>query len=114
VVLGYDQNVPKDSIFLQLQHELLYKCQQFYCPISAEYLELNCKTEYTYAMEGIMPEFHHISVEYTENDLDYTFHDPVHSFPALYLSWTPPTEIPRLKEYLNVKTMLSIFLSDAS
>jgi hypothetical protein len=65
-------------------------------------------------MEGIMPEFHHISVEYTENDLDYTFHDPVHSFPALYFSGTPPTQIPRLKEYLNVKTMLSIFLRDAS
>jgi len=93
MVLGYDQNVPKDSIFLKLQHELLYNCQLFHCPISVEYLELDCKVEYTDANDGIMSEFHNIWVQYKESDLDYTFQGPVHAFRMLYFTWTPPTQI---------------------
>jgi hypothetical protein len=55
LVLGYNQNVPLDSIFIKLQNGLSYYRQPFHYPISVERLELNCQAEYTDANEGIMP-----------------------------------------------------------
>jgi len=42
LVLGYDQNVLLDSIFIKLQNGLLYYRQPFHCPISVEHLGLDC------------------------------------------------------------------------
>ena len=56
LVLGYDQNVHIDSIFIKLQNGLLYYYQSFHCPTSVECLGVDCKVEYTYANQGIMPE----------------------------------------------------------
>jgi len=38
LMLGYDQNVLLDSIFIILQNEVLYYCQLFDCPTSIERL----------------------------------------------------------------------------
>ena len=76
LMLGYDQNVLLDSIFIKLQNGLLYYRQPFHCPTSVECLVLDCKIEYTKANQGIMPEAHNIWVQYTqieENDLNNTF-----------------------------------------
>jgi len=75
-VLGYDQNVPIDTIFIQLHNGLLYYCQPFQNPTSVERLGLDCKVEYTNANQGVMPEAHNNWVQYTQsdvNDLDNTF-----------------------------------------
>jgi len=45
LVLGYDQNVLIDSIFIKLQNGLLYYCQPFHCPTSVERLGLDCKVK---------------------------------------------------------------------
>jgi len=103
LVLGYDQNVLIDSIFIKLQNGLLYYCQPFHNPTSVERLGLNCKVEYTNANQGIMPEAHNIWVQYTqseENDLDNTFQGRIPSFPVLYFSWTPPNQILQFQERL--------------
>jgi len=55
LVLGYDQNVVIDSIFIKLHNGLLYYYQPFHCPTSVEHLGLDCKVEYTDANQGIMP-----------------------------------------------------------
>jgi len=47
LVLGYDQNVLIDSVFIKLQNGLLYYRQPFHCPTSVERLGLDCKVEYT-------------------------------------------------------------------
>jgi len=76
LVLGYDQNVLLDSVFIKLQHGLLYYCQPFHWPTSVEHLGLDCKVEYTDTNQGIMPEAHNIWVQYTqseENHLDNIF-----------------------------------------
>jgi len=93
LVLGYDQNVLLDSIFIKPQNGLSYCCQPFHCPTSVERLGLDCKVEYTDANQGIIPESHNIWVQYTESDLDNTFQGRVPSFPVLYFSWTPPNQI---------------------
>jgi len=96
LVLGYDQNVLLDSIFIKLQNGLLYYRQPFHCPTSVERLGLDCKVEYTNANQGIMPEAHNIWVQYTQsegNDFDNTFEGQIPSFPVLYFSWTPPNQI---------------------
>ena len=85
LVLGYDQNVLLDSIFIQLQDGLLYYRQPFHCPTSVERPGLDCKVEYTNAKQGIKYEAHNIWVQYTqieENDLDNTFHGRIPSFPV--------------------------------
>jgi hypothetical protein len=56
LMLGYDQNVLIDSIFIKLQNGLLYYRQPFHTPTSVERLRLDCKVEYTNANQGIMPE----------------------------------------------------------
>jgi hypothetical protein len=76
LMLGYDQNVLIDSIFIKLQNGLLYYRQPFHNPTSVEHLGLDCKVEYTNANQGIMPEAHNIRVQYMrseENDLENTF-----------------------------------------
>jgi len=86
LVLGYDQNVLIDSIFIKLQNGLFYYHQPFYNPTSVERLGLDCKVEYTNANQGIMPEAHNIWVQYTqseENDLDNTFQGRILSSPVL-------------------------------
>jgi len=75
-VLGYDQNVLIDSIFIQLQNGLLHYRQPFHNPTSVEDLGLHCKVEYTNANEGIMPEAYNMSVQYMqskESDLNNIF-----------------------------------------
>ena len=75
-MLGYDQNILTDSLFIQLQNGLLYYCQPFHNLTSVECLELDFKGECTNANQGIMPEAHNILVQYTqseENDLDNNF-----------------------------------------
>jgi len=42
LVLGYDQNVLLDSIFIKLQNGLLYYRQPFHNPTSVEHLGLDC------------------------------------------------------------------------
>jgi len=100
LVLGSDQNVLIDTIFIKLHNGLLYYRQPFHCPTSVEHLGLDCKVEYTNANEGIMPESHNIWVQYTESDLDNTFQGRVPSFPVLYFSWTPPNQILQFQECL--------------
>jgi len=82
LVLGYDQYVLIDSVFINLQNGLLYYHQQFHCPTSVERLGLDCKVEYMDANKGIMPESHNIWVQYTDSDLECTFHGRVPSFPV--------------------------------
>jgi hypothetical protein len=93
LVLGYDQNVLTDSIFIKLHNGLLYYRQPFHCPTSVECLGLDCKIEYTDASQGIMPESHNIGVQYMDSDLDNTCHGSVPSFPVLFISCTPPNRI---------------------
>ena len=65
-MLGYDQNVLIDSIFITLQNGLLYYRQPFHNPTSVEHLGLDCKVEYTNANQRVMPEAHNIWVQYTQ------------------------------------------------
>jgi len=112
LMLGYDQNVRIDSIFIKLQNGLLYYRQPFYNPTSVECLGLDCKVEYTNANQGIMPEAHNSWVQYTqseENDLDNTFQGPIPSFPVLYFSWTPPNHILQFQVCLPAGKAISTF-----
>jgi hypothetical protein len=112
LVLGYDQNVLLDSIFIILQNGLLYYCQPFHNPTSVEALGLDCKVENTNANQGIMPESHNIWVYNThseENDLDNTFQGQVRSFPVLYFSWIPLNSILQWQERLPARTALLTF-----
>jgi len=112
LVLGYNQNVLLDSIFIKLQNGLLYYRQPFHNPTSVEHLGLDCKVEYTNANQGIMPEAQNIWVQYTqseENDLDNTFQGRVPSFPVLYFSWTPLNQILQFQERLPAGKALSTF-----
>jgi len=112
LVLGYDQNVLIDSIFIKLQNGLLYYHQPFDNPTSVERLGFDCKVEYTNANQGIMPGAHNIWVQCTqseENDLNTTFQGGIPSFPTLYFSWTPPNQILRVQEPLLAgKAILTI------
>jgi len=47
LMLGYDQNVFFDRIFIKLQNGLLYYRQPFHNPTSVERLRLDCKVKYT-------------------------------------------------------------------
>jgi len=68
LVLGYDQTVLIDSIFIILQNGLLYYHRPFHNPTSVEHLGLDCKVEYTNVNQGIMPEAHNIWVQYTQRE----------------------------------------------
>jgi len=109
LVLGYDQNVLLDSIFIKLQNGLSYYRQPFHCPTSVERLGLDCKVEYTDANQGVMPESHIIWVQYMDSDLDNTFQGRVPSFPVLYFSWTPPNQILQFQERLPAWKTISTF-----
>ena len=109
LVLGYDQNALKDSIFIKLQNGLLYYRQPFPCPTSVEHLGLDCKVEYTNANQRIRLESHNIWVQYTDSDLGNTFQCHVPSCPVLYFSWTPPKHILQYQERLQVGNMISTF-----
>jgi hypothetical protein len=63
LVLGYDQNVLVDSVFIKLQNGMLYYRQPFHNPTSVERLELDCQVVYTDANQGIMPEAQYIWVQ---------------------------------------------------
>jgi len=90
LVLGYDQIVLIDSIFIKLQNGLSYYHQPFHCPTSVERLGLDCKVEYTDANYRIMRDSHNIWVQSIDIDLDITFQGRIPSLPVLYLSWTLP------------------------
>jgi len=109
LVVGYDQNVLLDSIFIQLQNGLSYYCQPFHCPTSVERLGLDCKVEYTDANQGVMPESHNIWVQYTDSDLDITIQGRDASFPVLYFSWTPPNQILQFQKRLPPGKTISTF-----
>jgi hypothetical protein len=112
LVLGYDQNVLLDSIFLKLQNELLYYRQLCHNRTSVEYLGLDCKVEYTNGNQGIMPEAHNIRVQYTqseENDLDNTFQGRILSSQVLYSGWTAPNQILQFQERLPAVKARSTF-----
>jgi hypothetical protein len=102
MVVGYDQNILIDSVFIKPQNGLLYYRQPCYCPTSVQRLGLDCKVEYTDANQGIMPESHIIWVQYTDSDLNNTFQGRVPSFPVLYFSWTPPNQILQFQGRLPV------------
>jgi len=112
LVLGYDQNVLIDSIFIKPQNGLLYYGQPFHNQTSVEHLVLDCKVEYINANQGIMPKAHNIWVQYTqseENDLDNTFQGQIPSFPVLYFSWTPPNQIQQFQACLSAGKAISTF-----
>ena len=109
LVLGYDQNVLIDSVFIKLQNGLLYYCEPFHCPISVERLGLDCKVEYTDANKGILPESHNIWVQDTGSDLDNTFEDRVPSVRVLYISWAPPNQILQFQDRLPTGKLICTF-----
>jgi hypothetical protein len=109
LMLGYDQNVLLDSIFIKLQNGLLYYHPPFHCPTSVERLGHDCKVEYTDANQGIMTESPNILVPYTDSDLDTTFQGRVPSSPVLYFSWTPPNQILQFQEHLHAGKAISTF-----
>ena len=108
-VLGYDQNVLIDSLFIELQNGLLYYRQPFHCPTSVERLGLDWKVAYTDANQGIMPGSHNIWAQYTDSDLNNTFQGRVPSFPVLYFSWTPQKQILQFQERLPTGRSISTF-----
>jgi len=112
LMLGYDQNVLLDSIFIKLQNGLLYYRQPFHYPTCIKRLGLDCWVEYTNANQGIMPEAHNIWVQYTqseENDLNNTFQGQIPSFPVLYISWTPLNQIVQFQKGLPYRKAISTF-----
>jgi len=112
LVLGHDQNVLIDCIFIKLQNGLLYYHQPFHNPTSVEHLAPDWKVEYTNANQGFMPEAHNIWVKYTqseENDLDNTFQGWIPSFPVFYFSWTPPNQILQYQERLPAGKAIWMF-----
>jgi hypothetical protein len=80
LVLGYDQDALRDSIFIELPNVLLYYHQPLHCPTSVEGLGLDCMVEYTNANQGILPESVNNWVQYKDSDLDNTFKGCVPSF----------------------------------
>jgi hypothetical protein len=109
LVLGYDQNVVKDCIFIKLQNGLSYYRQPFHCPTSVGHLGLDCKVEYSDANQEITRESHNIWVQYTNSDCDNTFQGRVLPFPVLYFSWTPPNQIFPFKECQPARQSISTF-----
>jgi len=116
LMLGYDQNVLIDTIFIKLQNGLLYYRQPFHNPTSVERLGLDCKVEYTNANKGIMPEAYNIWVQYTqseENDHDNTFQGRIPCFAVLYFSSTPPNHILEFQKCFQPGKQYWPFLSGA-
>jgi hypothetical protein len=109
LVLGYDQNVLIDSVFIKLHNGLLYYSQPFHRPTSVKCLSLDCKAEYMDANQGIMPDSHNIWVQYMDSDLDNTFQGGVPSVPLLFFSWTPQNQILQFQECLPTGIWISTF-----
>jgi len=109
LVVGYEQYILIDSVFIKLQNGLLYYRQPFHCPTSVEHLRLDCKVEYMDAKQGLMPESDNIWVQYTDSDLDNTFQCQVPSFPVVYFSWTAPNQILQIQERLPAGHSISTF-----
>jgi len=109
LVLGYDQNVLLDTIFIKLQNGLLFSWQPFHCPTSVDHLGLDCKVKYTNANQGIMPASHNIWVQYIESHLDNTGHSRVLSVPVWCISWTPPNQILRSEEHSSTGKTIFTF-----
>jgi hypothetical protein len=93
LVLAYNQNALKDSLFNKLSPGLLYNHQPLYCPSSVQRLGLDCMVEHTDTNQGIIPISHNICVESMESDLDDTFPGCFSWFAVLYFSWTVPNQI---------------------
>jgi hypothetical protein len=108
-VLGYDQNILLDCVFIKRQNGLFYYCQPFHCPISVGCLWLDCKVEYLDTNQWIMPEFHNIWVQYMDSYRDNTFQGRVPSFPVLSFIWTPPNQIIQFLVHLPVGWSISTF-----
>jgi len=109
LVLGYDQNVLIDSIFIKLRYGLLYYRQPFHCPTPVESLGLDFKVEYTNTTQGIMPESDNIWVQYMDSDLDNTFHGRLPCFLVLYFSWTALNHILEFQECLPTGNTILTF-----
>ena len=110
LVLGYDQNVLIDSMYIKLQNRLLNYHQPFHCSTSVEHLGLDCKVRYTNANQGIMPESHDLWVEKKEseeNHLDKTFQGLVSFYPEVYDIWTPLNQIFWFRERLPARNTRS-------
>ena len=109
LVLGYDQNVLIDTIFITHHNGLLCYRQPFHCRTSVERLRHHCKVEYTDANHGIMPESHTIGVQYMDSDINITYQGQVPVFPVLYFSWTPPNQIFQFRDCLPAGKSISTF-----
>ena len=107
LVLGYDQIALKDSIFIKRLNRLLYYRQPFRVPTSVQALGPDCKVEYTDANNGIIPESHNIWVDYTDSDLNDTFHGHFPSLRVSYLSRTPPNQILQFQQRLPTGRTIS-------
>ena len=112
-MLGYNQNVLIDTIFVKLQNGLLYYHQPFHCPTSVEHLGLDCKVEYTNANQEIVPEAQNIWFQYTQsekNDLDITIQGQIQSSPVVEFRWTPPNQIVHFQKHLLAsKAILTVY-----
>jgi len=60
LVLGYDQNVLRGSIYIKRLNGLLYYPQPFHCPTSVKPLGLDCMVEYNNANQGMIQGSHDI------------------------------------------------------
>ena len=109
MVLEYDQNVLRDSIFMNFQTGPLYYHQPNHCRTSVDHLGLDCKVEYSDANQGIMPEYYNIWVQCMESDFDNTIQGHVPSSLEYYCSWTQPNEIVQLLECPPTRQMISTF-----
>jgi len=100
LLLRYNQNALKVSIFIILQNAVLYWYELFHSPTSVEHPGLDSKVECIDANQGIIRKSHNIWVHYMERDLDNTFQCWIQSFPVLYFCWTTPNEILQCREPL--------------
>lgn len=108
-VLWDDRNILIDPINMNPLNGVLRYCQQFHCPTSVEHLVLNCKVEYSNTNQQIIPQSHHIWVQYMENadhNLDTTFQGWGPSFAVFHISWTAPILILKFQDRLPTGTML--------
>jgi len=87
----------------------LYHGQPFHCPTSVEHLGLDCKVEYTNANQEIMPESSNMWVQYKDSDLNDTSQGRVPSFPVLYISCIPLSQLFQFQERLPVGELISTF-----
>jgi len=108
LVLRYDQNVLKASIFNTHQSRRLSNHDSSHSTTSIDCLRLCCKVDYIDANQVILAEVYNIWVQYTVSDLDNTLQGQAPSSSALYFSCTPQNPILQCKEWLPAgKTILT-------